>query len=181
MNETKSLPALVQDSLAILSEAIENEGELPPSLDFQDQLSEAALALKADQYGFVDMQIEAQKAVVSERMDALLAFGKSLEKAQENLKNRMMNALIALGRKELAGEETRYVLVQNNQKCVILDEALIPKSYLAPPLPAPPQALDKKKILEDLKVGKEIPGARMERGTRVDRKLNKSIRKVSGK
>lgn len=44
---------------------------------------------------------------------------------------------------------------------------LVPMEFFNPPLPPPP-VLDKKRVSEALKAGKDVPGCRLEQGTRLD-------------
>lgn len=175
MSETKTLPAIIAEATSIVQALMENDGELPAELELAQDLNAAALAAKSDQYGWILAELQARVEFLKSRADAYREAMASIEKGAANIEERLKWAMSQLGVKEIAGEETRFVLMQNPPRAVIDDETKIPGVYFVSEVKT---SLDRKRLLEDLKAGQEIPGAKMERGIRVARKINTSSKKV---
>jgi hypothetical protein len=177
MSESKTLPAIIKEATSIVQAIMEMDGELPPELELAQNLNAAALSATADRYGYVQAELDARAEFLKARIEAYKAALSSIEKASDSLSERVKWAMSALGVKEIAGDETRFVLMQNPPRAVVENEKMIPGSYFVSEVKT---TLDKKMLLEDLKAGQEVPGAKMERGVRVARKINTSAKKVVG-
>lgn len=125
-----------------------------------------------------ELEIKAQNVV---------AFSRSLDKLAESIKE--AEAEMAKRRKAIEARADRvrafvlqvmqdngiqkiecpwFVLsiAKNPPSVEIEDERMVPQDYFTSPPPPPPQ-LDKKLILQALKDGHEVPGARMRQGVRL--------------
>jgi len=105
-------------------------------------------------------QIKAAEAQMATRRKSIEARAKSL---RDYLKANMERTGIT------KIECPWFVLsIKQNPAAVVIDaESQIPAEYMRTPEPPPP-APDKKAIAEAIKAGKEVPGAHMERGTRLE-------------
>lgn len=113
-------------------------------LDLEAQYFEAQAKLFAE-----------QAKRVRNREDWFLSYIKTVMRATEQT--------------ELVGDRMKFVLQNNPAKAVIDNEELIPKEYTVIETTT---KLEKKRLLEDLKLGVEIPGCHMERDQRVVSKPN---------
>lgn len=132
--------------------------------------------------------LEALKGEVEVKATNVAAFVRNLEALAEQI--RQAEAQMAARRKaiESRAERVRQYLLANLQACgitkiecpwfvvairknppsaEIVDEALLPERFLVAPPPPPPRP-DKRAILEALKAGEEVPGARLTQGVRVE-------------
>lgn len=132
--------------------------------------------------------LEALKGEVEVKATNVAAFVRNLEALAEQI--RQAEAQMAARRKaiESRAERVRQYLLANMQACgitkiecpwfvvairknppavEIIDEAQLPERFLVSPPPPPPKP-DKRAILEALKAGEEVPGARLTQGVRVE-------------
>lgn len=79
----------------------------------------------------------------------------SIDKAKEFLKKYMIENGLA----ELEGTQVKYTLSKSNPKLIIENEKLIPKDYFVDTIVT---TVRKDAIKDELKIGAEIPGCRLE-------------------
>jgi hypothetical protein len=133
---------------------LESGGELTSALEIELQ----GLHLNVDALSVVCDRLELygkawiEKAVNAEKI------GKSLLGAQKRLKERLKEEMICFSRKEIAGNEVRFVLSECPKKLVI-DENELPQAYLRAVYQP-----DKERIKGLLLEGKTIKGASLEGG-----------------
>lgn len=173
---SKSLPAIIKETTEIVLALIDGEGLLPVELEIVKEMNALELADKVDKYGFVLDEVDSRIAFVKSKLDQYKDVIAKLERAGESIEARMKFAMEQLGVKELSGAETRFGIAQNPPKVIVDDELIIPNSFFSVPQVKP--QLDKKALAEALKAGAIIPGVHVERGTRLTRKLNSSIKKA---
>lgn len=169
MSERKTLPAIIKESTEIVQALIELGGELPPELELAQELNEAALVQKADQYGYVLAELEAREEFLKKRAKDYSDAAAICVKAQSSIEDRMKWAMEQLQTKEICGDETRFLIQNNPPKVEIENEAQIPGVYFVSEVKT---SLDKKALSESLKSGQDVPGAKLVRGTRIARKIN---------
>lgn len=144
--------------MAFLYELME-QGELDPEA-LKDALtvSKEELAIKLEAYAKVIKEIEAENDAIKKEIERLTAKKKANENHIASMKEAMKFGVIT------AEPETKKIKtdlftfgVQNNAPSVVMDEQYIeniPAEYLRLKEPE----VDKKKILEDLKAGKNLEG-----------------------
>ena len=80
---------------------------------------------------------------------------KSLENRVKSLKEYLDNAMKVTGKTKFKGKLFSFSIQKNTPSVNVLDEKLIPEEYFIPQEPA----LDKKRLLSDLKSGIKVEGA----------------------
>jgi hypothetical protein len=86
---------------------------------------------------------------------------KTIENKVKGLKDYLDGAMKATGKEKIKGKLFTVAYQKNPPSVDITDIGILPKEYFCEPVePAP----DKKHIMEDLKAGKEIPGATIKQG-----------------
>lgn len=124
---------------------------------------------------------------IEEKATNVQLFIENLLVAAESIENRAAEMSIRAKRLEKRAESLRQYMLLNLQVCgvtkidspwftirvqdspprVVIDaETQIPAEYWKQP-PLPPQVIDRAAIAEDIKAGKEVPGAHSERGQHV--------------
>lgn len=88
---------------------------------------------------------------------------KLIEKQNETLEAYLYGEMKVSGLKELKSPLFKLTIQKNPPKAEVLDESLIPSTYMIPQEPK----LDKKLLLNALKDGEEIPGAVIVQETRL--------------
>jgi hypothetical protein len=99
----------------------------------------------------VDALKEEEKKKATERKD--------IEAAIESAKVLVKQYMIEEGLVEVEGVNFKMILSKTNPKLIIEDEALIPKDYKQETIVT---TVRKDALKDDLKVGAEIPGAKLE-------------------
>ena len=123
--------------------------------DTMDAL-EGEIEDKADGYGRVIRQMEADAAALKVEEQRLTTRRKTVEANIERMKKAFQNAMTAVGKPKIDTELFKF-RIQKNPASVIIDEQYIeniPVEYLIEQEPK----LDKAKIKEDLKAGKNLDG-----------------------
>lgn len=144
-NEFNTLWSILEDELAD-EEAILGAWETATE-DLADKLENCCKYIKNE---------EALIAGLKEEEERLNARRKAKENAIKRLKALMQDAMIAAGEKKIQCG-TFTTSIQNNAPSVVVDEQYIeniPSEYLRVKEPE----IDKKKMLEDLKAGKDLEG-----------------------
>jgi hypothetical protein len=116
------------------------------------------------------------------------AFCRNLEASADAIKNaeaQMANRRKAIERRaeslrqylKLNMERTGILKIESPQFCLSIKKnppavhveapELVPEKFMKAP-PPPPPALDKKAVAEALKAGEDVPGCRLEQGTRLE-------------
>ncbi len=175
---SKSLPAIIRESTEIVQEIIENDGELPASLELAMIENEQDLAAKIDSYAWILSECVARADFLKARMKELDQIVERLERTDEQMKERLLLAMTTLGLNEISGNDTKFKLVSGNPICVIEDLEKIDPAYIVSKTTTSP---DKKRIVEDLKLSIPVAGARLEYGKSLRRSVNSSTKKVSAK
>lgn len=141
-SELMELEELTPEQAEMLKEALDNMAD-----DIEDKLENYAKIIKN-----FESDIEGLKAEEAR----LSSKRKTLENNIKNMKARMTDAMIATGKTEIKGALFSFN-VQKNTPSVVIDESYIeniPEEYLIPQEPK----IDKKKLSEDLKAGKDLDG-----------------------
>jgi len=104
---------------------------------------------------------EAEKIRAKEKQ--LAERRRRLEKFSEIIQSSLHSQMVDWGVKKVEGQEYTFAIRQNPPKVVIDDEERIPAEYVnyVP-------TIDKARIKDDLTEGKQVEGAHLEQGTRLD-------------
>ena len=128
------------------------------------------LEQKAANYGFVIRNLQATAASIKEAETQMAARRKAIEKRAADLLERLKTGLEIAGVQKLECPHFALTIKKNPPAVEIFEQALIPASFMRTPEPPPPPAPspDKKAIAEAIKAGKEVPGALLVQGTRLE-------------
>lgn len=113
-----------------------------------------ALEDKAEGYGRVIRNLEAQAKALREEEKRLADRRKSIENSIARLKDNLQQSMLATGKRKIQTNLFTYSIQKNPPSVVVTDLKSIPEKYLVPQDPK----VDKKAILTDWKSGEAIPG-----------------------
>lgn len=119
--------------------------------------------IKRDNVARMLLHLTAPEQLAAEEEKRLNQRGLRLAAARERLGSYVLLVMRRFGHKRLEGELFTLRMHQNPPSVEIRDELLIPPEYLVEKPPPPPR-IDKKGILDAIKAGKEVPGARLVTG-----------------
>lgn len=128
------------------------------------------LELKAQNYGFVIRNLQATAASIKEAEEQMKARRQAIEKRAAALLERLKTGLEIAGVQKLETPHFALTIKKNPPSVDVWDERQIPAEFLRTPEPPPPPAPtpDKAAIKEAIKAGKEVPGAMLAQGTRLE-------------
>lgn len=141
-SELMEMEELTPEQTEMLKDALDNM-----AVDIEDKLENYAKIIKN-----FESDIEGLKAEEAR----LASKRKTLENNIKNMKARMTDAMIATGKTKIKGSLFSFNM-QKNTPSVVIDEAYIeniPSEYLIAQEPK----IDKKKLSDDLKAGKDLDG-----------------------
>lgn len=111
---------------------------------------------KADGYAKVIAQLNADAAALKAEIDRLTARKRTIERNVDRMKESLKSAMILTGKTKFKTELFSFN-VQKNPVAVVIDEQYIeniPEEYLIPQDPK----VDKQKLKDDLKAGRDLEG-----------------------
>lgn len=111
---------------------------------------------KADGYAKVIAQLNADAAALKSEIDRLTARKRTIERNVDRMKDSLKTAMILTGKTKFKTELFSFN-VQKNPVAVVIDEQYIeniPEEYLIPQDPK----VDKQKLKDDLKAGRDLEG-----------------------
>lgn len=141
-------------------------GEL--TLEIEEALAEntSLIKMKVDAYCSV---IEAMKAKADYAMSRMKEWEKVVsvcERSVENLSERLKHGLETLELGEVHGLEFTARLQANPGKVIIMNESLLPGEFIQTRVETTTTPI-KKAIKEAIEKGQDVPGARLERSSRI--------------
>lgn len=128
------------------------------------------LELKAQNYGFVIRNLESTAASIKEAEKQMADRRKAIEKRAAALIERLKTGLEIAGVQKLDCPHFALTIKKNPPSVDVWDERQIPAEFMRTPEPPPPPAPvpDKAAIKEAIKAGRDVPGAQMAQGTRLE-------------
>ncbi len=128
------------------------------------------LELKAQNYGFVIRNLQATAASIKEAEEQMKARRQAIEKRAAALVEFLKTGLEIAGVQKLETPHFALSIKKNPPGVEVWDERQIPAEFMRTPAPPPPPAPvpDKVAIKEALKAGREVPGAILAQGTRLE-------------
>lgn len=149
---------LTDDFLRLLEMAEDPETDPQAFADTLEGL-EYEIEVKAENYAKVIKQLDSDAAGLDAEIKRLQAKKSAIANSQDRMKKTLEGAMIATGKVKFKTDLFSFN-IQKNPPSVELDEEhleLIPIEYLIPQDPKP----DKKRMLAELKEGKELGFARL--------------------
>lgn len=128
------------------------------------------LELKAQNYGFVIRNLQATAASIKEAEKQMADRRKAIEKRAEALVERLKTGLEIAGVQKLDTPYFALTIKKNPPSVDVWDERQIPAEFMRTPEPPPPPAPvpDKAAIKEAIKAGRDVPGAQLAQGLRLE-------------
>lgn len=157
--ESKSLLSLVAQASDIETMLIQSGGEITPEIESLIEANEIELPEKIDNYALVMDRMQAISEFYKRKADVFLRLAKAADNVTNKCKDNLKLSMQAAGVNELAGFDVKFTLSNSNPSCVIENESAIEGAYKVTEVIT---RVDKKKILEDLKLGVPVKGARLE-------------------
>lgn len=139
-------------------ENCETEEEQDAILAVIDSLDED-IEQKAEAYARIIRNYRASVDTYASEIKRLQSAKSAAEKAVERMTDYLHYAMEIAGKTAVQTTIGKFSRQLNPPSVDVLDEKAIPETYFIPQ----PAKLDKKSLLADLKMGKEIPGANMVR------------------
>lgn len=126
-----------------------------------------ALEVKAQNYGFVIRNLEATAEAIKEAEQRMAARRKSIESRASYLLERLKTGMEIAGVSKIESPYFNITIKNNPPSVDVFEPELVPcELYKYPPAPAPYP--DKTAIKAAIKEGKEVPGAMLVQGTRLE-------------
>ncbi len=117
--------------------------------------------------GYVVKEFESKIMSLEEAYDEMWQRKVHFENKRKSLLEYLQTCMTIAGVRKIDGVEFDISIRKNPHAVKIIDSGLVPPSYWKIPEPAPAK-LDKRSILNDLKIGKQIPGCELEQTERVE-------------
>jgi hypothetical protein len=128
------------------------------------------LELKAQNVAMFIRNSEAMIGAMREAEKAMTARRKTAEDKVEGLRNYLKVQMERCGITKIESPVMRLAIRSNPGAVIVDDEAQVPEFFWRTPPPAPPpvRTIDKTLIKQAIADGQEVPGAHVERGTRLE-------------
>lgn len=135
----------------------------------QDTLEsiEGEIAVKAEAVAMVIRNHQSLADQIKQAERQMAERRKALEARAAWLESYLLTNMEAAGITVIEHPMFRISVKSNPPAVAVVDESLIPTDYWRP-LPPPLPAIDKKAIKEAIDAGREVPGAVLTRGTRLE-------------
>lgn len=159
-----NLKELVLFANSIESEIIEADGEITPEIEQKMQLSAENLSSKVDGYVTIMQRLTSSVALQKERLKEIDKLINGLEKALERMEASLMGAALELNKEHLNGNQYTVTVGLNPPKVDVINEEAIPEEYKTQKTTV---SVNKTKIAESLKLGLEVPGARLTQSKKI--------------
>jgi hypothetical protein len=125
------------------------------------------LEQKAVAVAMVARNFDASAAAIKDAEAQMAARRKAIENRAAGLRSYLLNCMQATGIKRIECPHFALTLRDNPAAVDVFDAAQVPAEFMRQPEPPPPCA-DKAAIKDAIKAGREVPGARLTQGQRID-------------
>lgn len=125
------------------------------------------LEVKATNVAAFAMNLEASAKAIKEAETKMALRRKAIEKRSERLKAYLKENLERCGIHRIEGPHFLIAIKKNPPAVAVEAPELVPPKFMRIP-PPPPAEIDKKAIADALKSGEDVPGCRLEQGTRLE-------------
>jgi Siphovirus Gp157 len=173
MSDNKTLRELVSISSAIEDALIQSGGELTPELETALAVKDMQLPEKVDGYSLVIDRMSAVSEFYAEKAELFTRLSGAAKNVVSKCKDNIKFAMTEMNVTELAGYDYKFKLQNSPASVEMLDETKVPDAYK---IIKTVTTVDKKKVLEDLKIGVPVEGAELKQGTHVRSYANNKAR-----
>ena len=123
-----------------------------------------ALEEKAESIAAIARNLEAAAAAIQEDERRMAKRRQAFERRADRLRTYLTDCMQMAGIKKIEGRRFSISVRKNPPSVEVYDESLLPSEFFRIPDPV----MDKKKVMDLLKAGMEVPGATLKQGTRLD-------------
>lgn len=142
-----------QDDAAVIADTIEAESY--------------PLEVKAQNVAYAVKNLEATAAAIKQAEQEMAARRKAIENRAENIKEYLKTCMEIAGVTKIECPHFALSIKSNPPSVDVFEPSLIPAEFMRQPEPPPP-VIDKTAIKEAIKAGREVPGAMLAQGTRLE-------------
>lgn len=145
-----------------ISEAMERGEDVPTTaLAVVDEYA-LSVAEKRDACAAVLRRLDGEADYIGAEIERLKKLKEQREANAARLRDYILTIMRAHGLEKVRGTTTSFTVVKNPPSVAVVDEMALPVDYIrvVPETTAP----DKRKLLEDMKAGKLVPGAALKDG-----------------
>lgn len=146
---------LTQDELQLL-QMLEEGQDISDTLEAVQELSTD----KLEGYAKVIKTLEGNIAVIQLETKRLQALQTTQQNGVKRMKEAIFSHMEDTGKRKVDGQLFKFSIGKNPPSVEIVDDKEIPNSFYTVPAPT----LDKRAILEELKLGHEVPGVQLKQG-----------------
>ena len=125
------------------------------------------LEVKATNVAMFARNLEASAEAIKGAEVQMAARRKAIENRALRMRQYLKDNMERTGILKIEGPHFALTIKKNPPAVHVEAQELVPAEFFNTP-PPPPPALDKKRVAEALKAGKDVPGCRLEQGTRLD-------------
>lgn len=159
MSRELSLYTLTEEMIKTLDYLYDDLGEIDEQKELRTKEINELIIKKTDNIAeYVQFQEDLIRSA-KERIERINDFIKKTERGLERLDNHVAACLDLSAKEKLEGAFSTITRIKPRDTAEITNEELIPVDYLYTPEPV--AKVDKKLLLEDLKKGKVVPGAKL--------------------
>lgn len=160
------LYVLAQDYRAVCDKLADLDLDAQTVADTLESLS-GDLEVKAQAVAMFARNLEANAAAIKEAEKQMAERRKAIENRAERMRQYLLDNMLFAGIQKIECPYFKLSIRDNPAAVDVYEPGLIPAEYMRQPEP-PPLAVDKAAIKEVLKVGGEVPGARLTVGQRLE-------------
>jgi hypothetical protein len=163
-------------SLSLYTVAAEHRQMVERLMDAQDDAQTIADTIEAESYplevkaqnvAYAVRNLEAAATAIKDAEKQMADRRKSIENRAMHVKEYLKTCMEVAGVKKIDCPHFALTIKNNPPSVDVFEPGLIPAEFMRQPEPPPP-AIDKKAIAEAIKAGREVPGAMLAQGTRLD-------------
>lgn len=148
-----------KEYLDLAEQIIENGGEITPELETALAINKESLEIKAVKYGFVKKDLENDIESIDSEIKRLQALKSSRVNTIARLEEAVKTAMKLYGINEIKMQNLK-IWFKASEAVKIEDESLIPKRYK---ITKTETSISKKFLLQELKAGKKVKGASLDK------------------
>lgn len=126
------------------------------------------LEVKATNVAMFVRNLESSAEAIKAAEGEMAKRRKSIESRADRIRQYLKDNMDRTGISKIESPYLSLVIKKNPPSVVIDAESQIPAEFFKAPPPPPPPSVDKKAIADAIKAGKEVPGAHMQAGTRLE-------------
>lgn len=125
------------------------------------------LEIKATNVAMFARNLEASAEAIKVAEGQMAARRKAIERRADRIRQYLKENMERTGILKIESPQFALAIKKNPPAVHVEAQELVPAEFFNVQ-PTPPPALDKKRVAEALKAGKDVPGCRLEQGTRLD-------------